>query len=94
MIKEAIHSFPDVKEAIVFGSRAMGNFKKGSDIDIALKGNLKDNTLIKLQVILDEELPIPYYFDLVDYQHIENQALKLHIDVEGKPLGQKSKFNH
>ena len=33
--------YPDVKEAIIFGSRAMGNYKPGSDIDIALKGKRK-----------------------------------------------------
>ena len=37
-ILEAISKYPEIEEVIIFGSRAMGNYKKGSDIDLALKG--------------------------------------------------------
>ncbi len=40
-IDEIIHhlnNFPEVEEAYIFGSRAIGDFNNGSDVDIALKG--------------------------------------------------------
>ena len=37
-IIEMIRQFPDIEEAVIFGSRAKGNYKKGSDVDIAIKG--------------------------------------------------------
>lgn len=42
-IIKVLHSFPEVKQAILFGSRAKGTYKRGSDVDIALQG--KDITL-------------------------------------------------
>lgn len=83
LIKETLTRFDEVHEAIIFGSRAMGNYKKGSDVDIALKGNLKEDTLLKISVILDQELPLPYFFDIVDYDSLANQGLKTHIDEDG-----------
>lgn len=33
-IINTIKKFPQIKKAVIFGSRAKGNFKPGSDIDI------------------------------------------------------------
>ena len=38
-IIKSLQKFSEVDEAILFGSRAMGNYKKASDIDISIKGN-------------------------------------------------------
>jgi len=32
--------FEEVEEALIFGSRAIGKYKNGSDVDLALKGDL------------------------------------------------------
>lgn len=75
---------PEIDEAIVFGSRAIGNFKSGSDFDLALSGHK-----ISLQVILsiydqlNEISNLPYHFDIVNYNDISNPALKQHIDEFG-----------
>ncbi len=46
----------EVEKAIIFGSRAKGNYKKGSDVDIALKGTRLDNTITRdISYILNEE---------------------------------------
>ena len=90
MIKDTFALFPEIKEAIIFGSRAMGNYKKGSDVDIALKGNITQETLVKIYVKLDQELPLPYKFDLVNYQSISNEELKTHIDQYGVSLNLSS----
>ena len=75
---------PHVKEVIIFGSRAMGNYKKGSDVDLAIKGKLNPGELSHLKSVLEEDLPIPYVFDLVEYREIESPELKDHIDTYGK----------
>lgn len=62
----------------------MGNYKNGSDIDLAIKGEEIDWRIQnRLKAILEEELPIPYSFDLTHYDSIKNAELKKHIDDEG-----------
>lgn len=73
----------EVKKAIIFGSRAMGNYKKGSDIDIAIIGASK---ILTLNDILNEESPMPYFFDLIDYENISNENLIEHINAKGKVI--------
>lgn len=83
-IQQVLASFPEIEEAIVFGSRAKGNFKPGSDIDLALKGNpLKFDDLLALYDKL-ELLELPYTFDLVVYASIKEADLAAHIDRVGK----------
>jgi uncharacterized protein len=83
----ALRAFSAVEEVIVFGSRAKGNPKNGSDIDLALRGSGVTPTLaLEISAILNERLPLPYFFDVLSYDHIENPDLKDHIDRVGKPL--------
>ena len=57
-------SFDEVEEAILYGSRAKGNFKPGSDIDIVLRGEkLNLHVLNKISLDLDD-LFLPYTFDI------------------------------
>ena len=86
LIIETLRRHPDIEDALVFGSRAMGNYKPGSDVDIALKGNLKPETLIDVAVELNERLPLPYKFDVVAYSTLSHQPLIEHIDQYGKIL--------
>lgn len=79
-----LKKYPDVQKAFFFGSRGMGNFKKGSDVDLALKGPLKSGTVQKIRLELEEGLPLPYFFDIVDYDEIQKPELKEHIDQWGK----------
>lgn len=75
-----------VEQAILFGSRAKGTHKPGSDVDIALKGaGLTLNDLLTLSVALDE-LWIPLRVDLLLYNRIDEPALLDHIDRVGKNL--------
>jgi len=75
-----------IDKAIVFGSRAKGNYKEGSDIDITIKGqNLDfDDTLSLLRKI--DDLNIPYKIDLINYDNINEPDLKDHIDRVGIEL--------
>ncbi len=84
-ILKAVQEFTEVERVIIFGSRAIGNYKKGSDIDIAIKGeNISKETITRLSGILNDELPLPFFFDVVDYKTISNNELKKHIDDNGK----------
>ena len=82
-ILAVLKQFPEITEAHLFGSRAMGNYKKGSDIDIAIKGKVSPETTSRLKSILEEETCLPYFFDIVDYNQISNLELKAHIDEYG-----------
>ncbi|UOQ84698.1 nucleotidyltransferase domain-containing protein [Gracilibacillus salinarum] len=86
-INDALEKFEEIEYGIIFGSRAMGNYKKGSDIDIAIKGkNITSDTLFKLSDLLNEVYPLPYYFDLLHYESIANKKLIQHINKEGKVI--------
>jgi predicted nucleotidyltransferase len=83
-IIESIKTFSEIKEVVLFGSRAKGKFKKGSDVDMAIKGeNVTHNTVTRLSFILNEEKPLPYYFDIVHYEKIKEPELSEHIDRVG-----------
>ncbi len=78
--------FPQVEKVILYGSRAKGNFKNGSDIDLTIKGeNIKLNTLNKISLELDN-LYLPYTIDLSIYKNIDNKELLEHIDRIGVEL--------
>lgn len=75
--------FPEIESATLFGSRAKGTHKPGSDVDLTLKGQgLKLQTLHKVQNCFDG-LAIPYEFDLSVYDHIENPDFLDHIKRVG-----------
>lgn len=74
-----------VEEVILFGSRAKGTFRTGSDIDLAVKGNLTFQEFIKLLVKLDE-LELIYKIDAINYQTIKSQELLDHINRVGVSL--------
>ncbi|HHX60200.1 MAG TPA: nucleotidyltransferase domain-containing protein [Epulopiscium sp.] len=90
-ILEAIGKHAEIEEVIIFGSRAMGNYKKGSDIDLALKGEKVSGKVVRrLSDDLEEEYPLPYFFDIVSYNDIADEAFKNHIDTIGISLWKKA----
>jgi len=61
-IVSVIRGFDEIEKASIFGSRAKGNYKPGSDIDIAVYGeNINLDILSKLNSILEEKSPMPYF---------------------------------
>lgn len=91
-IIKALINLDEVERAIIFGSRAMGNYKNGSDVDIAIIGeNVSHHTISNLDMKLNEEYPLPYFFDILHYNEINNKELLNHIDTMGKELYQKGK---
>lgn len=85
LLQETFRNQPQVKEAIIFGSRAKGNFRRGSDIDLAIKGEECTKELaLELQAYMNEVLPIPYKIDVIDYHSLDHHDLREHIDRVGK----------
>lgn len=74
---------PQIETAILYGSRAKGNYKPGSDIDLTLTGDgLNLNVLNQIDNELDDLL-LPWSFDLSIHSQIESQDLLEHIDRVG-----------
>ncbi|MDB4925475.1 nucleotidyltransferase family protein [Mucilaginibacter sp.] len=82
IIVQIISTFPGIKKAVIFGSRAKGNYKAGSDIDIAVCA-INNDSILQLSGVLNDETLLPYKFDLLNYDTINNKELKEHIDRAG-----------
>ncbi|MCK5146544.1 nucleotidyltransferase domain-containing protein [bacterium] len=84
-ITQVFLDFKNIDKVVLYGSRAKGNYRTGSDIDITLFGkNLNlHNSVYPLMEALDE-LYLPYSFDISIFKHIANQDLIEHIKSTGK----------
>lgn len=79
-IFSVLSHYPQVDKAVLYGSRAKGNFKNGSDIDLTLRGG-KELTLNVLYRIMDEldDLLLPYTIDLSIFDDIRDADVIEHI---------------
>jgi predicted nucleotidyltransferase len=85
IVKEII-SIPEIEKVLIFGSRATEKFKPSSDIDLAVIGkDITSNLLNRIHSRLDD-LPLPFMFDVINYDKINNDRLKEKIDLQGKLL--------
>lgn len=83
-INAVFEQHPQIEKVIIYGSRAKGNYRTGSDIDLTVFSNTTDlNFLHKIENELDDLL-LPYMIDLSIYSQIQNQDLKDHIDRIGQ----------
>ena len=81
--------FPEVEKAILYGSRAKGNFKPNSDIDITLTGDLLNLDLLNQIEWKLDDLLLPYTIDLSISHSLKNVVLLEHIKKEGMVLYEK-----
>jgi len=82
-ITKVFENQPKVDKAFIFGSRAKGNYRADSDIDIAVKGyDLTVEDILKMSAAI-EKAAIGFEVDLVDYDSIKEKALKDHVDRIG-----------
>ena len=87
IILDYIARYSEIEEAVLFGSRVLGTYKPGSDVDIALKGNKVDSFLAAhLKSEIEEETTLPYFFDFVAYSKLSHKDLIRHIDEYGVVL--------
>jgi predicted nucleotidyltransferase len=82
-IHAVLANYSEVDKAVLYGSRAKGNFKKGSDIDLTLYGGgLSMKTLRKIESDLDDLL-LPYKLDLSLFEQIADPDVIDHIQRVG-----------
>lgn len=85
-IQSVFSNYPQIEEALIYGSRAMGNFKPASDIDISLIGDIIDLSLLN-QIEFDlDDLMLPYKFDISIYHKIKNPEFLDHINRVDKNI--------
>ena len=82
-IVNIIKKYDDVEMAKIFGSRARGDYKVQSDIDIALYGKELTNSINTNIFYEIDKLYLPYKIDLINFNTLEEDALKDNIEKEG-----------
>lgn len=92
-ILKIINDCESIEEVIIYGSRAKGNFREGSDIDLTIKGSISKEDFSKLWHNLDDSY-IPYKFDISIYENLQSESLKEHIDRVGQIFYKKNTENN
>jgi len=88
-IKKVFSKQHKIEKVLLYGSRAKGNYKPASDIDLTLIGkNIDLGLLLKIEFELDDIL-LPYKFDVSIYDKITNPEFIDHINRVGKVFYQK-----
>lgn len=90
-ISKVLSKYSQINHAIIYGSRAKGNFRPASDIDLTLLGqNLNLNLLFQIENELDDLL-LPWKIDLSIFTKIENPELLDHIERVGRVFFDRKK---
>ena len=82
-VHQLFSKHPQVEQVILYGSRALGRERPGSDIDLAFKGEAMNLPLLLTLADELDDLLLPWQFDLSLYRDIENPDLRDHIDRVG-----------
>lgn len=91
-IASVLENYTAINKAILYGSRAKGNYREGSDIDISLVGDkLNLSMLLRIETELDDLL-LPYNIDISIFDKINNQELIEHIKRVGLILYEKKLY--
>lgn len=80
-----------IDSVLIYGSRAKGNYRAGSDIDLTIKGS--EISFAEFMQIEDQidDLMLPYTIDLSQYRLLENTDLIAHIDRVGRVIYARSR---
>lgn len=90
---ELFGHYPQLERVILYGSRAKGNFRPNSDVDITLMGKeLTKTDLNNLDNEIDDLL-LPYFFDISLFHKISNPDLTNHIERVGKVIYEREKMH-
>jgi len=83
-VRQILAGYPQIEKAVLYGSRAKGNYKAGSDIDLTLFGTALNHPLLMSIGTALEESDIPYTVDLSLFDQIETPTLREHIERVGQ----------
>lgn len=90
--KSVFAKYPQIEEVVIYGSRAKGNYREGSDIDLTLKGeNLSHDFASKVWLDIDE-LNTPYLVDISVFSQLVSDGLRKHILRAGKTFYKSSQL--
>ena len=86
-LNSIFHNYSGIKQVVLYGSRAKGNYRNGSDIDLSIKtgGTFTFSDLLHIAGDFDNS-SLPYLVDVSIYEKLSNLDLKAHIDRVGKVL--------
>lgn len=91
-LRELFARFENIEEVILYGSRAKGNYKPFSDVDISLIGlRLTRSDLNQISLAI-EDLLLPYQFDLSIFHKLKNPELIEHIRRVGISIFNRDYF--
>jgi uncharacterized protein len=83
-IQAVFNGYPQVGQAIRYGSRAKGSCRKGSDIDLTLRGSNELTQTVRYKILEDiDDLLLPYTLDLSIFRDLEDPAIIEHIQRVG-----------
>jgi predicted nucleotidyltransferase len=82
-INAVFASFPAVERVVLYGSRAKGNYKPGSDIDLTMYGTALNTALCGNIADKLDELLLPYMIDLSVFAELKHPDLEAHISRVG-----------
>ena len=83
-LQDVFRRHANIKKVLIFGSRSKGNYREGSDIDLAVVGNNIDyNQLLSILCEIDD-LGLLYSVDLLDYSKKKGTPIGDHIDRVGQ----------
>jgi len=86
IIHKIFRTYPEIKQVNIYGSRAKGNWKAGSDIDLViLDENIGSETLWKLKEAFEDSL-LPYFVGLQRFSELPESDYKSHIERVGQPF--------
>ncbi|MDR0760823.1 MAG: nucleotidyltransferase domain-containing protein [Treponema sp.] len=90
VLNDLFRKHEGIQKVVLYGSRAMDNYRQGSDIDITLitGGDFRLEELFDLKGELDES-SLPYLFDVSLFGRLKNENLLSHINRVGKVIYEK-----
>ena len=83
LLMEYFFSKKEIDEVRIYGSRAMGTERPGSDVDFAIFTNVDRNMMGEIKADL-EELQTPYLYDVTDMKFLSYLPMRGHIERVGK----------
>ena len=84
-INEIFSKYTGIQKVLVYGSRAMGTYRPGSDIDMTIIGDISTRELFKIINDFDDSM-LPYLTDISIFSKLKNPGLIEHINTFGKVI--------
>jgi predicted nucleotidyltransferase len=91
-IQQVFARYPVIEQVIIYGSRAKGNYRPGSDIDLTLLGKKVGNMVLSRVLVDLDELNTPYLMDISIFEQIESPDLIQHIQRAGQVFYDRNSF--